>query len=127
MQRARAVRIHTAPVRRGTAGEFGQTLGRELRALALNHTAPVRRGTAGELGHKVACRLRPHSASGRLYRGHRLLSEDCVGRAVPGLPHRVSPEWGQPHSSSALDGAAAVKTVARTRGVAVLLSWSWSY
>jgi hypothetical protein len=31
---------------------------------------------------------------------------------------------GQPHRSSALDGAAAVLTVARTRGVAMPLSWS---
>ena len=32
-----------------------------------------------------------------------------------------------PHRSSALDGAAAALTVARTRGVAVPLSWSWSH
>ena len=32
-----------------------------------------------------------------------------------------------PHRSSALDGAAATLTVARTRGVAVPLSWSWSH
>ena len=31
-----------------------------------------------------------------------------------------------PHRSSALDGAAAALTVARTRGVAMPLSWSWS-
>ena len=31
------------------------------------------------------------------------------------------------HSSSALDSAVAVKTVARTRGVEVLLSWSRSH
>ena len=59
-------------------GLAGVSLGRELRALALSHTAPVRRGTAGELGHKVACRQRPHSASGRLHRGHQLLSEERV-------------------------------------------------
>ena len=33
----------------------------------------------------------------------------------------------QPHRSSALDGAAAALTVARTRGVAMPLSWSWSH
>ena len=33
----------------------------------------------------------------------------------------------QPHRSSALDGAAAVLTVALRRGVAVPLSWSWSH
>ena len=33
----------------------------------------------------------------------------------------------QPHRSSALDGAAAVLTVARTHGVAMPLSWSWSH
>ena len=32
----------------------------------------------------------------------------------------------QPHRSNALDGAAAVLTVALRRGVAVPLSWSWS-
>ena len=32
-----------------------------------------------------------------------------------------------PHRSSALDGAAAALTVARTRCVAVPLSWSWSH
>ena len=32
----------------------------------------------------------------------------------------------QPHSSSALHGAAAVKTVTLGRGVAVSLPWSWS-
>ena len=32
----------------------------------------------------------------------------------------------QPHRSSALDGAAAVFTVALRHGVAVPLSWSWS-
>ena len=32
----------------------------------------------------------------------------------------------QPHRSNALDGAAAALTVARTRGVAMPLSWSWS-
>jgi hypothetical protein len=41
-------------------------------------------------------------------------------------PRRVarSARWGQPHRSSALDGAAAVLTAARTRGVAVRPSWS---
>ena len=33
----------------------------------------------------------------------------------------------QPHRSSALHGAAAALTVARTRGVAVPLPWSWSH
>ena len=33
----------------------------------------------------------------------------------------------QPHRSNALDGAAAALTVARTRGVAMPLSWSWSH
>ena len=33
----------------------------------------------------------------------------------------------QPHRSNALDGAAAVLTVALRRGVAVPLSWSWSH
>jgi len=31
------------------------------------------------------------------------------------------------HRSNALDGAAVALTVARTRGVAVPLSWSWSH
>jgi hypothetical protein len=31
------------------------------------------------------------------------------------------------HRSNALDGAAAALTVARTRGVAMPLSWSWSH
>ena len=35
--------------------------------------------------------------------------------------------WMQPHRSNALDGAAAALIVARTRGVAVPLSWSWSH
>ena len=69
----------------------GVTLGRELRARALSHTALVRRATAGELGHEVACRQRPHSASGRLHRGHQLLSEERVGSAVCELAHRVGP------------------------------------
>ena len=38
-----------------------------------------------------------------------------------------SARWGQPHRSSALDGAAAALTVARTRGVAMPLSWCWSH
>ena len=76
----------------------GVTLGRELRARALSHTALIRRATAGELTenilvHEVACRQRPHSESGWLHRGHQLLSEDRVGRAVPGISHRVGPEW----------------------------------
>ena len=33
----------------------------------------------------------------------------------------------EPHRSSALDGAAAALTVARTRGVAMPLSWYWSH
>ena len=33
----------------------------------------------------------------------------------------------QPHRSSALDGAAAILTVALRHGVAVPLSWSWSH
>jgi hypothetical protein len=36
-------------------------------------------------------------------------------------------ECAEPHRSSALDGAAAALTVARTRCVAVPLSWSWSH
>ena len=35
--------------------------------------------------------------------------------------------WIHLHRSNALDGAAAALTVARTRGVAVPLSWSWSH
>ena len=38
-----------------------------------------------------------------------------------------SVNWGHPHRSSALDGAAAALTVACTRVVAVPLSWSWSH
>ena len=76
----------------------GVTLGRELRALALSHTAPVRHGTAGELGQKVAYRQRPHSASVRMHRDHQLLSEEHVGRAVPGLAHCVGPEWRGAHA-----------------------------
>ena len=67
----------------------GVTLGRELRALALSHTAPVRRATAGELGHEVACRQRPHSASGRLHRGHQLVSEERTGCLLVVTLHRV--------------------------------------
>eukprot|EP00964_Phaeocystis_antarctica_P055765 scaffold32821_cov74-Phaeocystis_antarctica.AAC.2 len=37
-----------------------------------------------------------------------------------------SARWGQPHRSSALDGAAAALTVTLRRGVAVSLTWSWS-
>ena len=32
-----------------------------------------------------------------------------------------------PHSSSALDGAAALLTVTLARGVALSLQWSWSH
>ena len=74
-----------------------------------------------------------HNYSDRLHRGHQPLREERVGKAVPGLAHRVwrrvasSAERVQPHRSSALDGAAAALTVARTRGVAMPLSWSWSH
>ena len=86
-------------------------LGRVLRALASSKPhpspAPVRLATAGEIGHEVVCRQRPNSASGRVHRGHQLLGEEHVGRAVTGLAHRVG--------LSALSGAErALDTTMRT-------------
>ena len=87
---------------------------------------------------RADCGAPPHSklsAASRLHqsRRHQPLREKRVGKAVPGLSHRVGAEWrgahvgGQPHRSNALDGAAAASTVACTRGVAVRPSWSWSH
>ena len=76
-------------------GLAGVSLGRELRALALSHT---RFGAAwhrlSELGHKLAPQTAlPYTANHRLHQGKQPLREERVGKAVPGLAHRVGAEW----------------------------------
>ena len=117
-------------------GLAGVSLGRELRALAvaLSHTA-------------LRCGVAPPENSVTNSRADCALTQQMIGcikaispcvksaSAKPFLGtctpcwRRVarSAERVQPHRSSALDGAAAALTVARTRGVAMPLSWSWSH
>ena len=121
-------------------GLAGVSLGRELKALALSHTASVRRGTAPPPENSVTnscadCALTQQmvgsikaispcvkSPSAKLFLDLHTVSAPSGEERTLGLGR-----WGQPHRSSALDGAAAVLTAARTRGVAVRLSLSWSH
>jgi len=65
-----------------------------------------------------------------------VMREEHVGKAAPGLAHRVGAEWRGAHAlnaaahvSNELDAAAARRFDSDTlrRSVAVSLSWSWSH
>jgi hypothetical protein len=105
-------------------------LGRELRALALSHTAPVLRGSAVGVAppemsvtkSRTDCALTQQMVGGKIKAASPWLksaSEKLLmgsSWACPPCWRRVarSARWGQPHRS-----------VARTRGVAVPLSYNW--
>ena len=90
------------------------SLGRELRALVLSHT-PLRYIVAPpekSVTNSVVCRQRPHTKMiGDIKAISPCVSEERVGKAVPGVAHRVGAEWRGAHGGT-LNAAAPVECAA---------------